>query len=48
MKNGVKRAIKSFIEDGIESHEKCPECGSKMIYTNGCSQCPTCGSSKCG
>lgn len=46
-KNGVKRAIKSFIEDGIESHEKCPECGSKMIYTNGCSQCPTCGSSKC-
>lgn len=47
-KNGVKRAIKSFIEDGIESHEKCPECGSKMIYTNGCSQCPTCGSSKCG
>ena len=47
-KNGVKRAFKSFIADGTESHEKCPECGEHLTYQSGCTQCLNCGYSRCG
>lgn len=46
-KNGVKRALKSFIEDGTISDEKCPECGESLTYQGGCTLCPSCGHSKC-
>jgi ribonucleoside-diphosphate reductase alpha chain len=45
--NGVARALKRFIKDGTETGEVCPDCGSKIIYTGGCKNCPNCGWSKC-
>lgn len=47
-KNGVKRAIKTFIIDGVTSHEVCPDCGEHLIYEGGCTICKNCGYSKCG
>ncbi|MBQ9138312.1 MAG: adenosylcobalamin-dependent ribonucleoside-diphosphate reductase [Alistipes sp.] len=48
-KNGVKRALKQFIEDGTRSKGKCPQCGQEnMAYQNGCLTCMSCGYSKCG
>ncbi|MDR1725570.1 MAG: adenosylcobalamin-dependent ribonucleoside-diphosphate reductase [Bacteroidales bacterium] len=48
-KNGVARTLKNYIKDGIEVQgEKCPQCGEKLIFTNGCKQCNSCGWSKCG
>lgn len=47
-KNGVKRAIKTFIVDGVTSHEVCPDCGEHLIYEGGCTICKNCGFSKCG
>lgn len=46
-KNGVIRALKSFIKDGESTHEKCKECGSDLVYVSGCKQCNECGWSKC-
>lgn len=46
-KNGVKRAIKMFIEDGSQSYEICPDCGEHLIYEGGCTMCKNCGYSKC-
>lgn len=46
---GIIRAIKSFIEDGTEVEEACPECGANsIVYENGCKTCKNCGYSKCG
>ena len=48
-KNGVKRALKQYIEDGTRSKGKCPSCGQEnMAYQNGCLTCMSCGYSKCG
>ena len=49
-KSGVKRALKKFIKDGeaVVGGEKCPDCGSELIYQDGCVLCPNCGWSKCG
>lgn len=48
-KNGIERALKKYIKDGTKVEgEKCPNCGSDLIFTNGCKQCPDCGWSKCG
>jgi len=48
-KNGVIRALKKFVEDGTTTGEKCPDCGSNLIYTAGCISCGNnCGYSKCG
>lgn len=47
-KNGVKRAIKTFIIDGVTSHEVCPDCGEHLTYEGGCTICKNCGYSKCG
>ena len=46
-KNGVKRAIKTFIVNGTESHELCPDCGDHLIYEGGCTICKSCGFSRC-
>lgn len=50
-KSGVKRALKKFIKDGttvVGSNDRCPECGEKLIFQDGCMLCPNCGHSKCG
>ena len=48
-KNGVKRALKQYIQDGTHSKGKCPQCGQEnMAYQNGCLTCMSCGYSKCG
>jgi len=46
----IRKHLMSLIENGVESKEICPECGSKMIYVEGCISCtnPECGFSKCG
>lgn len=43
----IQRILKKYIVDGTISHEKCPECGEKLVYTGGCNTCPSCGHSKC-
>ena len=50
-KNGVERALKSFIPDGTKpkTGTKCHECGSEtVVYQEGCLICQDCGHSKCG
>ncbi len=48
-KNGVERALKKYISDGTEAEgQKCPNCGGKLIYQEGCLICKTCGASRCG
>jgi ribonucleoside-diphosphate reductase alpha chain len=43
----ISRVLKHHIKDGTKAGEKCPNCGSEMIFTEGCKSC-TCGYSKCG
>ena len=47
-KNGVERALKRYIQDGVATAEKCPKCKSQLIFEEGCLHCPQCGYSKCG
>ena len=49
-KNGIVRALKKYIPDGMKLAGKvCPECGqSTLIYQDGCMLCTNCGHSKCG
>ena len=48
-KNGVERALKKYIPNGTEaSGERCENCGSPVVYQEGCLICKTCGTSKCG
>lgn len=49
-KNGVARALKRFIPDGIEAKgQKCSNCSSSnLMYQEGCLTCKDCGNSKCG
>lgn len=50
-KNGVSRALKTFIPDGTVAVDKtCPDCGDTegLIYEEGCLKCKSCGHSKCG
>ena len=50
-KNGVERALKRYIPDGIEGKpgQKCSKCGSEeLVYQEGCLTCKSCGYSKCG
>lgn len=46
-KQGIKRALKEFVEDGEISHEICPNCKTKKVYEGGCSICKSCGDTKC-
>lgn len=43
----LARVLKKYVKDYEKSGETCPECGSKLIYQNGCTQCPSCSYSKC-
>ncbi len=48
-KNGVERALKKYVLDGVEAKGKCPNCGNEtLVYQEGCLRCTTCGNSKCG
>ena len=47
-KNGIARALKRYIPDGTTDKEKCPTCGSALVYEDGCKHCKNCGYSKCG
>lgn len=48
-KNGVARALKTYISNGTRTKEICPECGEEtLVYQNGCPVCMSCGHSKCG
>ena len=48
-KNGVERALKKYIPNGTEATgEKFENCGSPVVYQEGCLICKTCGTSKCG
>lgn len=49
-KSGVTRALKKFVKDGddVVGGEKCPDCGGKLTYQDGCVICLNCGYSRCG
>ena len=49
-KNGVVRALKSFVPDGtVPEKNTCQECGEpSLVYEEGCLNCKNCGHSKCG
>jgi ribonucleoside-diphosphate reductase alpha chain len=50
-KNGVTRALKTFIPDGTRvPNRECPECGDLdgLIYEEGCLRCKSCSYTKCG
>lgn len=49
-KNGVMRALKTFIPNGTKVSDKtCSECNSESLhYEEGCLKCVNCGFSKCG
>lgn len=45
----MSRALKHYIKDGQKvAGASCKECGGELIYSEGCSRCVSCGSSKCG
>ena len=48
-KNGVERALKKYVTDGEEATgQRCPNCGGKLVYQEGCLICKSCGASRCG
>ncbi len=54
-KSGVVRMFKKYIKDNeVSADQKCPECGNKLTFTDGCLSCKDtpekegCGWSKCG
>ena len=40
-----KRKPKSVAESGLRP--ECPDCGTMLVYQEGCLRCPTCGRSRC-
>lgn len=46
----IARTLKKYVEDGADARELCPNCGSKLRYTEGCLKCSDveCSYSKCG
>lgn len=44
----VARVLKSYVKEGTVSTQKCPNCGAKIIFTEGCKKCSEdCGYSAC-
>lgn len=43
----ISRSLKKYIKDGTKSTETCQDCGSKLVFENGCFVCKSCGNSKC-
>lgn len=46
LNSGVKQVIEMSVADH-GSNNTCVECGSAIIFTEGCEKCPSCGWSKC-
>ena len=49
-KNGVTRALKTFIPNGTKTKDHlCPNCGDEegLIFEEGCLHCKSCGHTKC-
>lgn len=49
-KNGVARALKRYVADGVAASDKaCPSCHDQngLVYEEGCLTCKSCGYSKC-
>ena len=49
-KNGVNRALKSFIPEGTPAKDHlCPSCGDEhgLVYEEGCLKCKSCGYTTC-
>lgn len=49
-KNGVARALKRYVADGVQASDKvCPSCDDPngLVYEEGCLTCKSCGYSKC-
>lgn len=49
-KNGVARALKKYVADGVAASDKiCPSCNDQhgLVYEEGCLTCKSCGYSKC-
>lgn len=42
--SAIVRVLKKYIK---EEYQVCPECGEKLIFTDGCTSCSNCGFSKC-
>lgn len=42
----VSRVLSKYLKE-TENGEVCPECGTKLIISEGCCHCPECGYSKC-
>ena len=48
-KNGVARALKTYLPSGTAVSAACSNCGQHtLVYQEGCLICTNCGSSKCG
>lgn len=44
----IGRVLKMYIKEGTTSTQKCPSCGAKIIFTEGCKKCSeNCGYSAC-
>ncbi len=47
----MKRKAEAFDEErnnhNVDDHNPCPECGSQLVYQEGCLNCPACGYTKC-
>ena len=43
----LARSLKKYVKEGAKSTENCSECGTKLVFQNGCSVCPNCGNSRC-
>lgn len=41
------KILSKYIPNGEETGEKCPDCGAKIRYENGCRKCYNCGYSAC-
>ena len=48
-KQGVIRTLKKYLKDDgpMDTSERCPECGAKVVRENGCKHCSECGWSAC-
>ncbi len=44
----LNRVLKKYVVKAERLKGKCPECGGKLVMTDGCLSCVDCGSSKCG
>jgi ribonucleoside-diphosphate reductase alpha chain len=41
--------LKKYVPNGVvDEKEKCPNCGEKLVFEDGCKHCKSCGYSKCG